>query len=60
MARTIRLNAPTKNTFLISLVLAVLAMLGVFVFIPLVSVYAFWIAIIAYIVLAAGCVLKGV
>ena len=60
MARTIRLNAPTKNTFLISLVLAVIAVLGVFVFIPFVSVYAFWIAIIAYIVLAAGCVLKGV
>jgi hypothetical protein len=54
-----RLNAPAKITFLISLIIAIIAVIGVFVLIPFVSVYAFWIAIIAYIVLAAGCVLKG-
>ncbi len=54
-----KLNAPTQIVFLISLILALLALIGVFVFIPFVSVYAFWIAIVAYVVLAAGCILKG-
>jgi hypothetical protein len=55
-----RLNAPTQMIFLISLGLAILAVLGLFVTIPFVSFYAFWVAIIAYIVLAAGCVMKNV
>ena len=54
-----RLSAPTQNLFLVSLVLAILALLGAIVVIPFVSIYAFWIAIIAYIVLAIGCVMKG-
>lgn len=54
-----KLNAPTMVVFLISLILAILALIGVFVAIPFVSLYAFWFAIIAYIVLALGCVLKG-
>jgi hypothetical protein len=55
-----RLNAPTQIVFLISLALAILAVLGLFVTIPFVSIYAFWVAIIAYVVLAAGCVMKNV
>ena len=55
-----RLNAPTQIVFLISLALAILAVLGLFVTIPFVSIYAFWVAIIAYLVLAAGCVMKNV
>jgi len=55
-----RLNAPTQLVFLISLALAILAVLGLFVNIPFVSIYAFWVAIIAYVVLAAGCVMKNV
>ncbi|MEI5679277.1 hypothetical protein G6N74_00115 [Mesorhizobium sp. CGMCC 1.15528] len=54
------LSAPTQIVFLISLVIAVIgviAALGVLAFIPLASV---WILTIAYIVLAAGCLLKGV
>ena len=54
------LSAPTQMIFLISLALAILAVLGALVSIPFVSLYAFWIAIIGYIVLAAGCVMKGV
>jgi hypothetical protein len=38
--------------FIASLVLAILAVVGVFVDIPFVSHYAFWVAIAAYIVLA--------
>jgi hypothetical protein len=54
------LSAPTMPIFIVSLVLAVLALLGHFAAIPFVSLYQFWIAIIAYIVLALGSVLKGV
>jgi hypothetical protein len=53
------LNAPTTAIFVISLILAVLAVLGVLVTIPVVSAYAFWVAIIAWLVLAIGCVMKG-
>jgi len=55
-----RLNAPTQYVFLLSLALAVLALVGHFVLIPYVTVYQFWIAIAGYVVLAAACVLKGV
>jgi hypothetical protein len=54
------LNAPTQVIFLISLVLAIVAVVGTLVVIPYVTAYAFWVAIIAYVVLAAGCVMKGV
>jgi len=54
------LSAPTQVVFWISLILAIIAVIGVFFTIPYVTAYAFWIAIIAYIVLALGCVLKGV
>jgi hypothetical protein len=54
------LSAPTMVVFIISLVIAVLgllAALGVLSVIPLASV---WIMAIAYVVLAAGCLFKGV
>ncbi len=54
------LSAPTQVVFLISLIIAIIALIGFFVAIPVVSAYAFWIAIIAYVVLALGCVMKGV
>jgi hypothetical protein len=38
----------------LSLVLAILAVLGVFIEIPLVSAYAFWFAVGAYIMLAGS------
>lgn len=54
------LSAPTQAIFIISLVIAVLAVIGVLVpTIPVISPYAFWVAIIAYIVLAVGCLAKG-
>ncbi|HVX98968.1 MAG TPA: hypothetical protein VHA55_04165 [Pseudorhodoplanes sp.] len=53
------LNAPTQVVFLISLILVVLAVLAIFVSIPFVSGYAFWFAVVGYVVLAAGCILKG-
>ena len=57
---TISLNAPTKIVFLISLVLAVLALLGAWVIsIPVISGNAFLMMLLAYVVLAAGNILKG-
>jgi hypothetical protein len=40
--------------FILSVVLAVLAVVGIFVEIPFVSMYAFWVAVLAYVVLALG------
>jgi hypothetical protein len=40
--------------FVVSLVLVILAVVGVFIEIPLVSNYAFWFAIGAYIMLAGS------
>jgi hypothetical protein len=37
----------------ISLIMTLLAIVSVFIFIPLVSEYAFWIAVAAYIILAS-------
>lgn len=53
------LSAPTMPIFLISLILAILAVLGVYVAIPVISANAFWVAIIAYVVLLVGNVAKG-
>lgn len=53
------LSAPTQIVFIISLIIAIigiLAALGVLAFIPLASV---WIVLIGYIVLAAGCLMRG-
>ena len=56
-----RLSAPTQVVFIISLILFVLALLGQFVpTIPIVAAYKFWIAIVGYVVLAAGVMMKGV
>ena len=53
-----RFNAPTQVTFIISLVLAALAVLSLFVAIQGVTANAFWILLIAYIVLVIGCVYR--
>ncbi|CDX29356.1 conserved exported hypothetical protein [Mesorhizobium plurifarium] len=53
------LSAPTQLVFIISLVIAIIglfAAFGLLAFIPLASV---WIMLIAYIVLAAGCLMRG-
>jgi hypothetical protein len=53
------LNAPSRITFLVSLAIAIIALLGALVIIPVVTQYAFWLAILAYVVLALGVILKG-
>lgn len=51
-------NAPTQITFVISLVLAALAVLSGFIAIPSITANAFWILLIAYVVLAVGVVYR--
>ena len=53
------LSPPTTVVFVVSVILALLALVGHFVSIPFFSEHGFWMAIIAYIVLAVGNVAKG-
>ncbi len=53
------LHAPAMWVFILSLVLVVLAVVGVFVEIPYLSMYAFWVAVLAYVVLALGNILTA-
>ena len=53
------LSPPTTAVFIISVVLAVLAIIGTFAAIPVISANAFWVAIIAYIILAVGNLFRG-
>jgi hypothetical protein len=54
-----KLSAPTVPVFLISVVLALLALLGHFSSVPYVTMYQFWLAIAAYVLLFLGAVLKN-
>lgn len=54
-----KLTPPTKNVFWISVVLAVLGLIGRYSNIPFVSDYYFYFVLVGYVVLAAGNVLKG-
>ena len=48
------LHAPAMWMFVLSLVIAVLAVVSIFTPIPYVTAYGFWVAILAYAVLAVG------
>jgi hypothetical protein len=53
------LSAPTPAVFWISVVLVILALLGHFFVIPFLTEYKFWIAIVGYVVLFLGNVVRG-
>jgi hypothetical protein len=55
-----KLSAPTQAVFLISAVLFILALLGHFAHVPTLSLYQFWLALAAYVVLAIGTLFKNV
>jgi hypothetical protein len=55
-----RFNAPTTVAFVISLVLAALALLSLVLYIPLITPNGFWFMAAAWAVLALGNILKGV
>ena len=54
------LSPPTPAVFVISLILALLAIVGKFVAIPFITEHGFWVAVIAYVVLAVGNLLRGI
>ena len=54
------LSPPTTAVFVISLILTVLAVIGKFAAIPFITDQGFWVAIIAYVVLAVGNIFRGV
>ena len=55
-----KLSAPTQPIFIISLVFAILALLGFFGILAPVAAHSFWLMTIAYVVLLIGTLLKGV
>ena len=54
------LNAPSQVVFLISLTLVAIAVIGYLVAIPYIGQHPSIVMTLAYVVLAAGCVMKGV
>ena len=54
-----KLTPPTQTVFLVSVVLAVLGLLGQYVNIPFVSDYNFYFVVVGYIVLFLGNTMKG-
>ena len=49
-----KLHAPALWVFVLSLVIAVLAVVSVLTPIPYITAYEFWVAILAYVILAVG------
>ena len=56
-----QLSAPTKIVFIIAVVLAIISLLPV-IGIPLgaIGAYSYWLLLVAFIVLGAGNLLKGI
>ncbi len=52
-------NAPKQLTVLIAAILGGLALISYFVTIPFITVNAFWILLVGFILLLAGSLLKG-
>lgn len=55
----IRTNAPHSTTLIISAIVFVLGILGAIFFIPVLSALSFWLALVGYLILLAGCLMKG-
>ncbi|MCO5132952.1 MAG: hypothetical protein M9908_01110 [Phyllobacteriaceae bacterium] len=53
------LSAPTTVVFIISVIIAIIGLLAGLAIIPGLPISAFWIMVIAWVVLAAGCLFKG-
>jgi hypothetical protein len=54
-----RLSAPKQVTWIIALILGVLGVVGTFVVIPFVSMYAFWVVVVGLVLLLLATLLKG-
>ena len=54
-----KLTPPKKNVFWLSVVLAVLGLIGRYTNIPVLADYYFYFVLVGYLLLAAGTTLKG-
>lgn len=54
-----KLTPPTKTVFWVSVVLAVLGLIGRYLTVPFLSDYYFYFVLVGYIVLALGNAMKG-
>jgi hypothetical protein len=54
------LTPPTTVVFIVSLILAALAVIGKFAAIPFITDHGFWVAVVAYVILAVGNLFRGV
>jgi hypothetical protein len=54
------LTPPTTAVFIVSLILAALAVIGKFAAIPFITDHGFWVAVAAYVILAVGNLFRGV
>jgi len=54
-----KLTPPTKNVFYVSVVLAVLGLIAQFGVLGFLAPYAFWLVVVAYVLLALGNTMKG-
>ena len=53
------LSPPTTVVFVVSIILALLAIIGKFVPIPFITEHGFWVAVVAYVILACGNIFRG-
>jgi hypothetical protein len=53
------LSPPTTVIFIVSVILAALAIIGKFAAIPFITEHGFWVAIVAFVLLAAGNLFRG-
>ena len=51
------LHKPSKAVFMIALALALLALIGFFLTVPVLTQYQFWFAMAGFLLLALGCTL---
>lgn len=54
-----KLNAPKQITFLISVIVFIVGLIGSFIAVPFISGIAFWLIVAGFVLLALSCVLKG-
>ena len=54
-----RLNAPKKLTWWIAVIVGVIGIVAHLVTIPVVSGFAFWLVVVAFVLLALAAYLKG-
>lgn len=54
-----KLSAPKQITFWIAVAVAVVGIVASLVTIPVLSGFAFWIVVVAFVLLALGCFING-